>query len=998
VTDLARHTASTARADPSDVRGPLPDALWRDLVAGSPEVTIIADYDLVCRFASDSILEMSGYSPEDIRDVPLARIVHRGDWDRVLRAHRDLDEGAPLAELDVRVRFVDGEWHDVNVRVRRIERAEEIWIILTARDVTVDRANAAALLRKIELERQLEKIQRRFIHTDEFDEAIQWALREVGTFLGADRAYLLSYDLEARTESMTHEWTAPGTPPSIEEYQDISFDLVPIGIDRSLAGEVLAIPDVAALDGTWSADREFLLAEGIQSLLEFPIVVGGRTRASLGFDWTSSKATWTHDDLVGIGMFAATFGQIMTRRDAETAMARTVDELRMGFEGSPVPLALLDTDGTLLRVNSELCRLTGRTSDELIGARARSLVDPQDHPAIEAWMSQITSWEDIATSRLEVRLDLDEVRWVEITFRPTAVEQGEPVYAVARFDDITAVKEAQAALNESEARFQTLVDNLPDPVMRVGRHGEALFANQAARATLIPRDDGHFVVEPTVAELLRTKRELAFATGEIQLAQYEVETIGGRRYLETRFVPEPSPDGFSRSLLLVSADLTQRRRSEEELAFRATHDSLTGLPNRVAFLSRLDEALARRSRDALVAVLFFDLDRFKVVNDSLGHAMGDELLVAIAERLHGALRPGDVVARLGGDEFTILVDNAPDLAAVLGVAHRVAEVLAEPIDVGGRPIVVSCSIGVALATGAETSAQLLQHADAAMYRAKDSGRNRIALFDETLAAEVQGRLELDQRLRRAVEADEFEVHYQPEVDLRSGRILGCEALLRWRKDGQLVSAAEFIDLAEETGLIIQIGAWVLEEACRSAADWVGDLPPGAEFTLRVNLSARQLEDNLIRTVSEVLARTGLPARHLCLEITETALMADAATSRDLLRSLAGLGVTLAVDDFGTGYSSLSYLRQFPVSVLKIDRSFVQGLADEDGKSSGGDTAIVETIIRLADSLGMEVTAEGVETSAHADRLTQLGCSRGQGFLYARPMPAVEFSRRLEVGR
>lgn len=970
-------------------------------MAGSPEVTVITDTDLVCRFASNSLFEMSGFPPEAIRDVPLARIVHRHDWDRVLRAYRDLEEGAGLAELDVRVRFVDGSWHDLNVRVRRIERAEEVWLILTARDVTVDRANAAALLRKIELERQLEKIQRKFIHTNEFDDAIQWALREVGTFLGADRAYLLTYDMAARTESMTHEWTAPGSSPSIEDYQNVSFDLVPIGIDRSLAGEVLAIPDVAALDGTWAADREFLLAQGIRSLLEFPVVVAGRTAGSLGFDWTTSTATWTHDDLVGIGMFAATFGQVLARRDAETAMARTVDELRMGFDGSPVPLALLDSDGTVLRANSELCRLVGRSPDSLVGERARALIDPADHPVVEGWATTITSWEDVAESRLQVRLAAEELRWVEITFRPTTDEDGVPIYAVARFDDITVMKEAQAALDESEARFATLVDNLPDPVMRVGRDGEPLFANQAARTTLIPRDDGHFVVDPAVEHLLRTKRQLAFATGEIQIAEYEVDTTEGRRFLETRFVPEPSPDGRSRSLLLVSADLTQRRRSEQELAFRATHDALTGLPNRVAFLARLDDALARRRDDSLVAVLFFDLDRFKVVNDSLGHAVGDELLVAIADRLRSALRPDDVVARLGGDEFTVLVAQAPDLEAVLGVAERVADVLTHPIEVAGRPIVVSCSIGVALATGSETSSQLLQHADAAMYRAKESGRNRVSLFDATLAAEVQGRLELDQRLRQALEAGEFEVHYQPEVDLLSGSILGCEALLRWRTGGELTSAAAFIDLAEETGLILPIGAWVLEEACRTAAQWVQDATAQQDFTLRVNLSARQLDDRLVQMVSDVLSRTGLPPRHLCLEITETALMADAASSRDLLHSLARLGVSLAVDDFGTGYSSLSYLKQFPVGVLKIDRSFVQGLAGPASDRSGGsneDSAIVATIVRLAESLGMEVTAEGVETVEQAHVLTQLGCTRGQGYLYAPALPAVEFSRRLEAGR
>ena len=352
-----------------------------------------------------------------------------------------------------------------------------------------------------------------------------------------------------------------------------------------------------------------------------------------------------------------------------------------------------------------------------------------------------------------------------------------------------------------------------------------------------------------------------------------------------------------------------------------------------------------------------------------------------------------MIARLGGDEFTVLIAGASDVSHVLRGAERLQRSLGAPIDVMGRPIVVSCSIGIAIASlGTETPAELMKQADAAMYQAKERGRNRIAVFDDALATEVRERLDLDQRLRQALEAERFVVHYQPEVDLTTGRILGAEALLRWDDGERLVSAAEFIDLVEETGLIVPIGAWVLGEACRQGAEWMRRWPD-RDLMLRVNLSARQLDEpDLVATVSSALELAGLPPSRLCLEITETALMANAEDSRRLLVALHELGVTLAVDDFGTGYSSLSYLKLFPVAVLKIDRSFVDGIPGD-----AEDTAIVTTIVRLAESLGMDVTAEGIETAEQAATLTEIGCHRGQGFHYARPMPPDDFTACIEAG-
>jgi diguanylate cyclase (GGDEF)-like protein len=609
------------------------------------------------------------------------------------------------------------------------------------------------------------------------------------------------------------------------------------------------------------------------------------------------------------------------------------------------------------------------------------------------WGRAVAAEQTSATEPMRAELTTGNGRriWTDVFRRPVLDDQRRVAYHVLRLEDVTSVRMAEAAREESDTRFATLVNNLPVPVVRVGRGGETLFANPAARELLALDADGRDPLDGEARAVLQTGRATAVATGRLQTTTFEVHSSAGTRFYETRFVPERGDDGRTNSLLMFATDLTERRSHEAELAHNASHDALTGLPNRRAFLDHLSDALEDlRIGGGIVATLFFDLDRFKVVNDSLGHGAGDQLLVAIGNRLREVLRPNDLVARLGGDEFTVLLPGCRTVDEVLETADRLQERLREPVDVGLRRISVSCSIGVSIATtGHESPVEMMQWADAAMYQAKEHGRNRVAVFDDALAAEVRDRLELDQRLRTAVDRLDFEVHFQPEVDLVTGRILGAEALLRWRTEEGLMSAAQFIGLAEDTGLIVPIGAWVLEQACAEAACWATDFPD-RELTVRVNLSARQLDDaDLAEQVQAVLERTGLDPGRLCLEITETALMADAEASRLLLESLDALGVSLAVDDFGTGYSSLSYLKQFPVDVLKVDRSFVDGLPGD-----GEDLAIVATIIRLAESLGMDVTAEGIETPEQATTLTELGCTKGQGFLFARPVPIEEFRASL----
>ncbi|MDQ6750902.1 MAG: EAL domain-containing protein [Actinomycetota bacterium] len=455
-------------------------------------------------------------------------------------------------------------------------------------------------------------------------------------------------------------------------------------------------------------------------------------------------------------------------------------------------------------------------------------------------------------------------------------------------------------------------------------------------------------------------------------------------------------DGRPLHLISQMQDVTERKRAQAELAHQALHDPLTGLPNRLLFLDRLEVALARLSRrGSAVGVLFLDLDRFKLINDTYGHDAGDRVLVEVAARLKGLLRPSDTLSRFGGDEFIILCEDVESEPGAVVVAERIEQVLAPPFSVGDREAFISASIGIALGRDAGFDpGALLRDADAAMYSAKDRGRSRYAVFDGDMRLRGAERLEIETALRRALERDELRIFYQPEVDLETGRVVGVEALLRWQHPERgLVGPGEFIPVAEETGLIVPIGEWVLRRACLQARAWREAFADELPLRMAVNLSARQLaRGDLSVTVGTALADAAMDPGALCLEITESAISEDPPAAVLTLRALTALGVCLAIDDFGVGFSSLSQIRHLPpVDVLKIDRSFVAGLGE-----NREDTAIVTSVISLAHSLGLTAIAEGVETAAHVHELRALGCDLAQGFHFARPAPAETITELLRT--
>jgi len=544
-------------------------------------------------------------------------------------------------------------------------------------------------------------------------------------------------------------------------------------------------------------------------------------------------------------------------------------------------------------------------------------------------------------------------------------------------------------LRRSEERFRSLVQNSVDVNMVLRPDGTISYESPAAERVLglhvedrigtpaleIVHPEDRDFAERLLDDVVHTPG--AEISGELRARHAD----GSWRTIETvlkNFLDDPAVEG----VVVNYRDITTRKTLEEELRRQAFHDSLTGLANRALFADRLEHALARTRRFGHpVAVLFLDLDDFKTVNDSLGHGEGDALLIAVGKRLAGAMRAGDTIARMGGDEFAVLVEDPSDAAAPIAVAERLLAILELPFEIGSKELFVHASVGVAVSTGqTKDGDELLRDADVSMYTAKNKGKNRVEVFEPSMHAAAMARLALKGDLERALERGEFGLLYQPIMRLASREVVGVEALVRWHHPRRgMVGPAEFIPVAEETGLILPLGRWVLEEACRQAVAW--DVRLDQRLAMSVNVSGRQIhQPGFVEEVRGILAATGLQPARLTLELTESVLMQDVGATTVTLTALKALGVRLAIDDFGTGYSSLSYLRRFPIDELKIDRSFVATI--EDGAEQ---SALVRSILKLGETMHLQTVAEGIEEAGQLAELQHLGAGFGQGYLFARPL-------------
>ena len=643
-----------------------------------------------------------------------------------------------------------------------------------------------------------------------------------------------------------------------------------------------------------------------------------------------------------------------------------------------------------------------------------SSVHPEDRSRVdEAFRGASEAAEHFELDCRIVGLDGAE-RVVHVRGEPVLDAEGVFVGLRGTGQDVTEIKRAEREKERLASELRLLLESAAEGIWGVDVDGHFTFMNRAAAEMLgwepeeVIGRNAHDLVHhsrpdgsPYPNEECPTFR--SFRTGEGRRLDGEILWRRDGTSFPTSYASFPiKRDGVLEGAVITCSDITERQRAADELRDAnlrlqelASTDVLTGLPNRALFSDRLDQALAlaRRERKE-VAVLFIDLDRFKDVNDSLGHQGGDDLLVEVARRLGVAMRDSDTVARLGGDEFAVLLGGTASPEEAAGAAERILASFRKPFSTGGIQFFTSASVGVALwPEDCSSKTELLQHADVAMYRAKAAGGDRFEMFQPAMTVAARDRLTVESELRLALEAGEFFLRYHPQIDLASGSVVAVEALVRWAHPSRgEVTPLDFIPLAEDSGLIVPIGAWVLSEACRQAACWRVELSGHAPLRMAVNVSPRQLtHPDFVARVTEALAASGLPAGQLELEITENVLITDAGPAVGTLKTLRQLGVGLAIDDFGTGYSSLSYFQRFPVDRLKLDRSFIAGMRDTEGQARPGQAALVAAAVDLAHALGIEAVAEGVETEEQRSALVTLGCDQAQGYLWTRPLRSEEFS-------
>ncbi len=693
---------------------------------------------------------------------------------------------------------------------------------------------------------------------------------------------------------------------------------------------------------------------------------------------------------------------ITERKASELESIRSEKRYKDLFENANDLIYTHDLDGNFTSLNRAGEVITGYSRKEAVGKNIADIVAPDYIDLVRSMVSRIRNDESPTTFDVEIIAKGGHRASLELSTRIMVID-GVPIGVQGIGRDITERRQSEASLHRALSLLTTTFESTADGIVVMSLDRQIVTCNKkfvemwGIDDAIIQAKDGAALVDHIAVQLQNSDEFCSHLDGVYQQPEAvdtgTLELKDGRiieRYSQPQFL-----DGQPVGRVASFRDITERTRAEEKLRHYALHDTLTNLPNRVQFMDHLQLAVENASRNmhARFAVLFLDLDRFKVINDSLGHAVGDKLLIDIAERLKSCVRPGDIVARLGGDEFVILLNRTGDLDEVSAVAERLQTKISDPFKLDNYEVFTTASIGIIVSGAVSRSAEdLIRDADAAMYRAKECGKARYEIFDREMHVRNMNLIQVEMDLRHAVERGEFEVFYQPIVDIRTGSVSEFEALIRWRHPVHgLVGPDEFVHVAEETGLIIPIGKWILDESCRQIAEWQRKYDRC--LSVSVNLSAKQLmHPNLISQVRSILEESGIEPSQLKLEVTESTVMEHSEKSMKILSDLDQLGVALSTDDFGTGYSSLSYLQKFPFDRLKIDRSFVN-IMDSDEKSG----AIVKTILMLGENLDIEVVAEGIETVPQLEKLRDLGCVSAQGYLFSRPVDRETIEEFLEGG-
>ena len=694
--------------------------------------------------------------------------------------------------------------------------------------------------------------------------------------------------------------------------------------------------------------------------------------------------------------------EIHERRQTEEALIKSEAFLTTIFDSIRDPFCILDKSFNVIRANQSYAQMKNAKLGDLIGGTCFEVLHKRNRPCDDCIIEKTFKSGDSCAKEKNVAPPGTLQTWVQIFTYPILDQDGTITHVIEYIRDITEQKRTEAALRESEERYALAArganDGLWDWDLRNNRiyysfrwksmlgYGEKEFTDHP--------EEWFSRVHPDDRDELKAKisAHLNDRNPHFESEYRIMHRDGTFRWVLCRGLAVRDKSNRASRMAGSQTDITSRKKAEEQLLYDAFHDDLTGLPNRALFTDRLQHmiyTLQRRTGD-LFAVLFLDMDRFKVTNDSLGHTIGDQLLIAVAGKLSDCLRPGDTVARLGGDEFAVLLESIKEQKDAIEVAERIHAKLSKPLLVKGHEVFTSVSIGIALSSpDYERPEQILRDADIAMYQAKSKGNAGYEIFDKKMHATILDRLQLESDLRRAMDHGEFLLHYQPIMDLKSHRLIGFEALIRWEHPKRgLVYPLEFIPLAEENGLINSLGDWITRESCKQLQKWQRQYPMSPPLTMSINISSKQfLQPNLIDKLESAIKENGLAASSIALEITESMIMENVDMAITTMERLREMGFNIYIDDFGTGYSSLNYLHKFPVTALKIDRTFVNKIS-----TSGENQEIIMSIVSLANSLNLDVIAEGVELSHQLSRIKELECQFGQGFFFSEPMESFAIDK------
>jgi diguanylate cyclase (GGDEF)-like protein/PAS domain S-box-containing protein len=921
------------------------------VVENSSEIVTIVDPDGTLRYASPAFERVLGYDPKEaIGTMNVLDYVHPDDLSHVLEeTEKALSAGGVATNrTEYRFRHKDGSWRWMeSVGTYLLDDPHVGGVVVISRDVTERKEAEEALRRNEQYFRTVVQSASDIITVLETDGTIRYVSPAVEK--------VMDYPPEEQAGANAFDSVHP-------EDRQRALGLF-AKILKTPGGHLLIEFRVPHKDGSWR-----YLEHVVNNLLDDPSVNG----------------------------IVVTSRDVTERKESEERLRRAEERYRTLVERVPAVVYVqeIGSPDSAIYMSPSIEALTGYTPEECKDPDMRwRMVHPEDRERLQSEDERTGKPGQVFASEYRVLHRDGRTVWVRNESVLIEDEASGSRYWQGFMLDITERRQVEVALRESEQRFRRSFDDAAIGMALVGTDGRFLQTNRSLREILgYPEEElleksFQDITHPDDlgADLDQRRRTLL---GEIRTYQMEKRYFHKEGHVVWVLLSVSMVhDEEGEPLYFVSQiqDISQRKVLEERLEHRAFHDSLTDLPNRQLFMDRLGQALRRTRRGhKRVAMLFMDLDGFKVVNDSLGHQVGDFLLTVVAQRLRRCLRPEDTLARFGGDEFVVLIEAVDDPAQAVQVAERIMEELRSPFIMEGRDLYVIASIGISLGDARTHDADdLLREADTAMYRSKDEGRD-FRVFNPAMYERAFRRLEVENDLRRAIEQEEFVVHYQPMVDLQTGELWGMEALVRWdHPERGLLEPSEFVPVAEQSGLVIPMGEQVLREACFRAKEWQEENPRIPPLVMSVNLSASQLSRlDLAGTVERVLKETGLEGSSLILDVTETVYVKVLAGNTAMLDRLRVLGVRFSIDDFGTGYSSLSYLKRLPADAIKIDQSFVEGL----GKVVE-DTAVVRMIIELAHTLGLEVVAEGVENEEQATLLKEMGCDFAQGYHFSKPLPA-----------